>query len=389
MTTNPTANATITAPTNGAKPAASAAPATAGPTPPLARPAAPPTQKPTAPSSPRSRMTLDAITTADDKLFKLFIYGVEGIGKSTLARGAEAPVWLPVENPKVKGIRVLPQPTTLEEVHEAIAMLAAPGPHPYKTLVIDTVDALEWLIWQKVTGNGTTTMVKAGGGYGAGYNTAYEEWRKLLASLDRLITAKSMNVILIGHCTVTSAPNPDGDNYDRYSSKLFQTKQTNPGGLIRGWCDAVLFANYEVTTYKGEKDKTAKAVAGGARFLHTQWRPAFDAKNRYNMPPTLPLAWAEVEPYLLNAPDASASALVAVRESIAAALEKLADVPPEKFNRVGFEKAMTVVGDDAAALGRLLERLTAKIAIEIPEAGAPASAGAAEAPAATPTPAAT
>lgn len=335
-------------------------------------------------------MTLESITVANDTLYKMFIYGLEGIGKSTLAAGAEAPVWLPVENPKVKGIKILPQPTSLDEVYEAIAMLATQK-HSFKTLVIDTVDALEWLIWQKITQNGATTMVKASGGYGAGFNSAYEEWRKILSALDRLIAAKSMNVILIGHCTVTSAPNPDGDNYDRYSSKLFATKQANPGGLIRGWVDCVLFANYEVTTYKGEKDKTAKAVAGGARFLHTQWRPAFDAKNRHGMPPTLPLAWAEVEPYLLNAPDASASALVAVRDGIAAALEKLADVPPEKFNRVGFEKAMTVAGDDAAALGRLLERLTAKIAIEIPEGGAPASAGAttAEVPPATPTPAAT
>jgi hypothetical protein len=58
--------------------------------------------------------------------------------------------------------------------------------------------------------------------------------------------------------------------------------------------DAVLFANYRVSTVKtdvGFKKQVVRGVSGGDRLLHTAERPAFLAKNRFGLPETLPLDW--------------------------------------------------------------------------------------------------
>jgi hypothetical protein len=51
--------------------------------------------------------------------------------------------------------------------------------------------------------------------------------------------------------------------------------------------DAVFFVNYAkstTTTDTGFGNKRTRAVGGGQRRLYTQERPAFVAKNRYNLP---------------------------------------------------------------------------------------------------------
>ena len=61
--------------------------------------------------------------------------------------------------------------------------------------------------------------------------------------------------------------------------------------------DAVLFANYRVSTLKsdvGFNKKVVRGVSGGDRLLHTAERPAFLAKNRFGMPDSLPLSWPDL-----------------------------------------------------------------------------------------------
>lgn len=234
-----------------------------------------------------SRMTLESVNDKNDEPTKTLVYGVEGGGKSTWAAGAERPIWLPIENPRLK-VKKFPQPTTLTEVYEALAVLMQGG-HDFKTLVIDTVDALEPLIWREVCNkNGWETMESPG--WGKGFNVAFEEWRRLTSRLDRVIEKTRMDLILIGHCTVRAFNDPNGSNYDRYTLKLFETKESKPGAHLRGWCDNVYFVNYEVSTYEDDRGRT-KGQETGQRLLHTEWRAAFDAKNRFSLPPVLPLSW--------------------------------------------------------------------------------------------------
>jgi len=94
-----------------------------------------------------------------------------------------------------------------------------------------------------------------------------------------------MHVVLLAHGWIKGFKNPDGEDYDRYELKL----HPKAGGLLKEWCDAVLFANYETLTH--ETNGRNKGVSTGARVLHTQRRAAWDAKNRYDLPHTIPLSW--------------------------------------------------------------------------------------------------
>jgi hypothetical protein len=57
----------------------------------------------------------------------------------------------------------------------------------------------------------------------------------------------------------------------------------------------VLFANYKMFTTAtdvGFNKKVTRGVSTGERVMYTSERPAYLAKNRYNLPHELPLSWA-------------------------------------------------------------------------------------------------
>src|SRR5579871_2912516 len=68
---------------------------------------------------------------------RVLLYGVEGVGKSTFAMRAPAPIFLGKENGTEElPVARLPEPQTWDEVLEGIALLQNSDTE-YKTLVID------------------------------------------------------------------------------------------------------------------------------------------------------------------------------------------------------------------------------------------------------------
>ena len=109
-----------------------------------------------------------------------------------------------------------------------------------------------------------------------------QEYVKLLASCDGLV-GMGFNVVFVAHSTVKRTSPPDlTDGYDRWELKL--SKQVSP--LLKEWCDALLFVNYETRTVEGTDGRT-KALGGRKRVIHTERSAAFDAKNRYGLAPVL------------------------------------------------------------------------------------------------------
>ncbi len=150
-----------------------------------------------------------------------------------------------------------------------------------------------------------------GYGFGKGFQIAIDEWRKIINALEKLRAAKRMGVVLLGHSMIKNFKNPEGEDFDRYELKI----NLKAGGLLKEWVDAVLFANHETFAKKAtrdEKNKTAKAkgISTGARLLFTERTAAYDAKNRYNLPPQLPLSWTELE-LVMAVGSADAPSLVA------------------------------------------------------------------------------
>ena len=120
---------------------------------------------------------------------------------------------------------------------------------------------------------------------------ALEFWRAFLDGLNALRDERGMAVILIAHSEIRRFDSPETEPYDRYQPKL----HARASALLREHVDAVLFANYRVSTVRAEvgfNKKVARAVGNGDRLLHTAERPAFLAKNRFGLQEQLPLDWA-------------------------------------------------------------------------------------------------
>lgn len=260
-------------------------------------PAPKPQPKLAAVTPPASRMTLASVTKSrKDVPQRTLLVGTEGIGKSTFGASAPTPIFLASEEGITHlDVPAFPEPKTAKDVLDAIDSLIEEQ-HSYQTFVMDTVDWTEAKLAAALCErNGWETIETPG--YGKGQVALTEEWRGVLAKLDVLRRSRGMEIVLLAHAQVKTFANPTGPDYSRYELAL------SKGGaaLLKQWADAVLFADYEDVmvdakgkTVEGVTSKLkVKGVSTGRRVIHTERTAAWDAKNRYSLPPVLPLDYAE------------------------------------------------------------------------------------------------
>lgn len=307
------------------------------------------------PPSP-TRMSLDRLIRGRiESPLKVLLYGQEGVGKSTFGASAPNPIILGAEQGTEQlDVTRFPAPQSWQDVLDAVRVLTLEQ-HDFRTLVIDTVDWVEPILWAH--------MIKRDGpkfkeglssiedyGYGKGYNAALDDWRILLAGLERLRQTKGMHVVLLAHSWIKTFKNPEGEDYDRYELKI----HNKAGGLLKEWVDDVLFARFEEVALKDAKTKRVRGVSTGARVIRVERTAAYDAKNRHSLPDPLPLSWAEYE--------------AAVRAGRVADPAAMREEIQRKAKELGgeIEKAtaelLTKAGDDAQKLAILNNRLNAKLA---------------------------
>ena len=221
---------------------------------------------------------------------RLVVYGVEGIGKSTFAAGAPNPIFILTEDGLGSlSVAHFPIAKTFANVMSAIATLHDES-HDFYTVVIDSLDWLENIIWREVEAAHDAKDLA----YGKGAIIAADRWRQVLEGLDALRLHRKMVVILIAHTTIKRFDSPEVEPYDRYQPKL----QERSSAVIREWADALLFANYKVMVKKddvGFNKTTNRGFTTGERLLFTSERPAYMAKNRYALPDSIPLSWDAFE----------------------------------------------------------------------------------------------
>lgn len=236
----------------------------------------------------------DRITSGPQTLpRRLLVYGIAGVGKSTFASGAPAPIFIDCE----QGLANLDcdrfAPTNYEDVVEFLRELYSEK-HDFKTVVVDSVDWLEQLIWDRVCeDNGKKRGEIESFGYGRGYSLALKRWLELLSGLDALRKDRGLAVVFVAHARIERFDAPDSESYDRYSPRL--QKLALPR-LIE-WCDEVFFATYEVffrKTTEGRKERSIP-MGSGSRALLTSGSPSHLAKNRLNAPESIPLEWSAYE----------------------------------------------------------------------------------------------
>ena len=295
-----------------------------------------------------SRMTLANLSRGKlARPIRAIVYGVEGVGKSTFGAQAPAPIFLCAEDGTAHlDVARLPVPRDWADVLEAVRILTHEE-HTFKTLVIDTLDWLEPLCWAHVCATAGKPDIEAFG-YGKGYAVALDAWRGLVARLDTLVRSRKMNVILLAHCQIRKQDDPQAGAFDRYRMKLHD----RAGEVFREWVDAVLFARHEVRTV--ERNGKARGQSSGARLLHTEWCAAFDAKNRFDLPPALPLDWQSFE-------EAARAHVPADPERLKAELAELLPRLPESEQPRLLDAISGWAGNDAARLAQLADKARGKV----------------------------
>lgn len=227
------------------------------------------------------RMTLGSVQAgAVEKAPRIVLFGVEGVGKSRFGAGAPGPIFLRLED-GVSQLDVpkfpLPPDLSLEDVFDAIAVLTNEK-HQYKTLVVDTLDWLEPLVWAFICARDKKKDIEEYG-YGKGYVAALDTWREIVAAIENLHRRTGMGVVVLAHSWVKAFKNPAGEDYERYEMKL----HARAARLWIEWSDMTAFMDYETHLDTDEKTKRTKGLSTGDRLIHTQHDAAWDAKNRYGL----------------------------------------------------------------------------------------------------------
>lgn len=223
------------------------------------------------------------------KAQKVVIYGPEGIGKTTFGSNFPQPVFIDTEGSTGNiDVARLPNPSSWSMLMQQIQFVKQ-NPQLMKTLVIDTVDWAEALCKQSVCNtNGWKGIEDAG--YGKGYVYVAEEFGRFLNALSDLIDV-GINVVLLAHSEIKKFEQPDEMGaYDRYQLKLL--KQTAP--LVKEWADMLLFMNYRTLSVQTDKEGKKFKGAGGQRTMYANHRPAWDAKNRHNLPDEFPMDFNQI-----------------------------------------------------------------------------------------------
>jgi hypothetical protein len=175
--------------------------------------------------------------------------------------------------------------STFAQVMEAFRALYL-DPGPYKTVVIDTLDSLEPLLLDHVCGQHGWKNIEAPS-YGKGYVAADAAWQALIKGITALRDKHAMTIVLVSHATIERFDDPRAPSYTQYAPKLHKRARA----LVCDAADVIGFLaeDLRVATDDNGFRERVRATSSNQRFLFVEGNPAFVAKNRYGMPPKIPV----------------------------------------------------------------------------------------------------
>ena len=244
-------------------------------------------------AEPKKASLLSTITTK--KRFRpvfFCLYGPPGAGKSTFGSEMPNPIFLQPER-GLDQITVpkFPVPKTFVEFYRQLVTLEEEE-HGYQSIVIDTVDALEVLIWQRVCDEGKVKSIEEyAGGYGKGYTRAREIYTGLLRQLTEM--SERFNIALLAHSHVRSINDPVlGTAYDSHEIKV----QAKSAEIVKQMVDMLLFVQIETTIAKDNpKARKGRGIVSEDRIMRTAPGTGYEAKNRYELPNPMEFSWEALQ----------------------------------------------------------------------------------------------
>lgn len=221
----------------------------------------------------------------------MLLYGAPKIGKSTFCSRAEDALFIATEpglnHLETYNIRV----NSWREFLEAMALIAK-GNHPFKTIVIDTVDKLCDFCEQELCAQNNVVSL-SDFAFGKGYALYKTEMSRVFQK----VFALNMGVILTSHTQLTEVDTPQG-RITRWTPTFPKRIQD----VIIPMVDIIGFAQNVVSL--NEKGERAEE-----RVLQTKTSSLWEAGDRTGrLPETIPFKYAIFERELMKSVDAKKSA---------------------------------------------------------------------------------
>lgn len=222
---------------------------------------------------------------------RIVLNAVEGWGKTTAGAYAPRPLFLMAKGETgyedLLGRGSVPQaPRAVCDTWQGTLDLCdalAEDPDDFDTVVADAAGGFERLCHQHVCDrdfNGDWGE-KGFQAFMRGYDISVADWLLFLQRLDRLHNL-GKTILLLSHCQVRNFKNPLGSDFDRYTSDLHEKTWR----VTHRWASAVLFGTFVSVTVEDKKKRgKTLGIGGEERVLYTSHTDAWDAKNRYGMPP--------------------------------------------------------------------------------------------------------
>ncbi len=218
-------------------------------------------------------------TTKTDNPPRTVIYGVDGVGKTSLAAEFPGPVlYLPTEGETPPSDVELTTPGTIESFGALLDIFGEllTEEHDFKTVVIDSLDGLETITWAATCERLGVASIEEPG-FGKGYIEADSEWDEYLKAISALARA-GLYVVQLAHPEIVRFDSPTTDPYSRYQPKMH--KRGN--AMVREQADIVAFMNYRVSIKEKEvarQTKVARGEGGNERLIHFNEKPGFMART--------------------------------------------------------------------------------------------------------------
>lgn len=218
---------------------------------------------------------------------KLMLYGLSGVGKSSLAAKLKNPLFLDFEGGlNYLGVDRTPQYLDLDEFYKDLVELyrkAEAGKREYDTIVIDSVDWLVRKVVEKAAGinkhNLTETLNRSNGGYGNGKQVLENQIRTMLLPLLVSLNKMGYGICLVAHAERKDLMDADGVDTERIAPKI----DVNTMNTFVEWCDNVFYLKN----------------INGERFLVLEGDSNVLAKNRLDLTGEVKLADIDINKLLM------------------------------------------------------------------------------------------
>lgn len=227
---------------------------------------------------------LSTISKPDDRPAIVTVLGDSGLGKTSLACTFPNPIVIRAEDglsaiPSDQRPDAFPVIQKVDDVWDQLMALIKED-HEYKTVVVDSVTALERIFIQHIIDNdpkNPRSINQAMGGYGAGLAAVATMHQRVRKACGMLNERKNMNVVFVAHADTETVELPDQDPYTRYSLRLGK-RSVAP---YVDDSDVVGFLKLQTFT-TGDGDRK-KAMSDGTRLLVCYATASNVSKNRFGI----------------------------------------------------------------------------------------------------------